>query len=59
MKYRITMSADGFIGDLKRHVSQKTGLPATKVIPLGVVRVVQPILLSSDVSLQISQSSIY
>lgn len=35
MKYRITISADGFIADLKRLVSQKTGLSTTKVIPSG------------------------
>lgn len=32
MKYRITMSADGFIADLKRLVSNKAGLPVNKVI---------------------------
>lgn len=34
IKYRITMSADGFIADLKRLLSHKVGLSITKVIPL-------------------------
>ena len=32
IKYRITMSADGTIGDLKRLLSHKAGLSITKVV---------------------------
>ena len=40
IKYRISMSGDGSIGDLKRLLSNKSGLSITKVVLLLIILII-------------------
>jgi hypothetical protein len=51
MKYRIIMSADGSIGELKRLLSAKCGLLTPKVVQFFFFEYISKSNFSSDVSI--------